>query len=652
MAELLDLSREVLVAAAMSRGGKPRPQQEQMVAAIVSSIESEENLAVQADTGVGKSIAYLAPLMAYLSLEGSGTALLGTATLALQRQVVTIDAAAVIDAVKAVSGTTLKAGVLKGWSNYACRYLLEGDPDSGLEEPEGLFDRPRTRGDGASRSAEAKAWVSVLKWAQSTPTGDRDDLDVKVPGALWSKMSVSKRECLGTACPFSEDCFPARAREEAFSSDLVVTNHSVLGIAMRSNPDVVPDPTLIVVDEAHSLADTARQQATASLADRSISSAARAVRPMSASSASALELAGDRFDSALRAVHTGLQRSRPVPLTDSIMELGDQAREALRAIKDVAPSMSLQIARSRLDALVEATDAWGRDPQSLIVWKTEHDSGEDSLNIAPLRVDGTIAEGLTDRAPTVFTSATLALGGDFQPMERRLGLAKSSRAFNTVDVGGPFDAKKQGILLVPSDLPPPGRSGLSSEGVDLFVDLAMAAGGGVLGLFTSHRAAAVAAEALRERTDLNVLVQGEDSMSALVEAFRADPDSCLIGSRSLWQGVDVRGRSCRLVVMDRIPFPRPDDPISQSLAEAAQKSGGNGFFEASLVPAALLLAQGAGRLLRSSADRGLVAVLDQRLLSRSYGPFLVRAMPDFWKTQDVNIALEALTRLSSEEEQE
>ena len=652
MSEFLELSQEILAAATASRGGQPRPQQEQMVAAIVSSLESEENLAVQADTGVGKSIAYLAPIMAHLSLNGSGTALLGTATLALQRQVITVDAAAVIEATEAVSGQRLKAGVLKGWSNYACRYLLEGDPTADIGEPQGLFDRPDIATSSTSSSADAKTWVKVLKWLESTPTGDRDDLNVKVSGPLWSKMSVSKRECLGRSCPYVEDCFPAAAREEAFASDLVVTNHSVLSIAMKTNPEVVPDPAVIIVDEAHSLAETTRRQATASLAERTISGAARAVRPLSSSSAGAIDLAADRFDFALRGVEVGLLRARPASLSETIHEVGEQAREALRAIKDVAPSMALQTARSRLDALVEATDSWGRDPQESIVWKTEHDSGEDSLNIAPLRVEGTIARGLTDRAPTVFTSATLALGVDLGPMVRRLGLEKSSRSFETVDVGGPFDARTQGILLVPQHLPAPGRSGLSEEAAHLFVDLAKAAQGGVLGLFTSHRAAAMAADALRDQTDFNVLVQGEDSISALVEAFRDDPDSCLIGSRALWQGVDVRGQACRLVVMDRIPFPRPDDPIAQSLATAAQKSGGSGFFEASLVPAALLLAQGAGRLLRSPEDRGVVAVLDQRLVSRSYGPFLVRAMPDFWKTQDSEVALEALTRLSAAGEDE
>ena len=618
-----------------------------MVEAICDALENDQNLAVQADTGVGKSIAYLAPTLSALANGKEGPVVLATATLALQRQVLTVDAVAVTDAIKSLTGTRVEAAVLKGWSNYACRYLLEGDPTLGLDEQEELFPDP-----SSLISADGKTWAKVAKWAAKSRTGDRDDLDVSVPGRLWSKMSVSRRECLGTSCPFYEECFANLARTKAFEADLVVTNHSVLGIAVNSNPEVIPEPSILVIDEAHSLADTVRHQGTVTLTERSLAAVARALRPFSSEAGNNMELAADQFDSALRAAGKGLMRGRGEALGDALVQIGEAARQGRRELRDKEASLAVQLAKSRLDSVLEACEAWERDPAFMITWKTEMDSGEDSLHLAPLRVDDRIAAGLEDVAPTIFASATLELGGTFAPMIQRLGLERSLREYSTIDVGGPFDASKQGILLVPRALPAPGRDGISEEALDLFVELVEAAGGGTLGLFTSHRAANAAVEALRERTDFEVLAQGEDSISSLVERFREVPDSCLIGSRSLWQGVDVRGRACRLVVMDRIPFARPDDPITQALGEAAEKNGAGGFFESSLIPASLLMAQGAGRLLRSSEDRGVVAVLDQRLLTRSYGKFLLQSMPKFWRTDVPKVASDALRRLADYTDEE
>ncbi len=644
MTELLDLSRAVLEEAAKTRGGEPRPQQDQMVQAICEALESDENVAVQADTGVGKSIAYLAPTLAKLTFGESDPVLVATATLALQRQILTADAVAVVDAIAKLTGHRFQTAVLKGWSNYLCRYRLDGDA-SGLDsgEEDVLLAAPARPG-----SAEAKIWNEVREWAEETDTGDRDDLTVSVPGHLWSKMSVSRLECTGKECPLFKGCFPVLARELAFESDLVVTNHALLSIAATSNPDVMPEPSTLIVDEAHALPDSVRRQATVQLGERVVRSAARAVSAVSKLTASRLEDIAGNLDDALYELRDGLMETRPEPLSAVMAELGETSRQALRQVSEAPTSVAVQAAKARLDGLIEAADVWTNASEESITWKTGYDEDNSLLHIAPLRVTGKIARGILDRAPTVLASATLELGGSFAPMETRLGLGLSARSYEFVDVGGPFDPGRQGILFVPGDLPAPGRDGISEEAIDLFIDLAQAAEGGTLGLFTSRRAAERVAEALRDRTEFTVLEQGQDSVSALVRQFRSDRDSCLVGSLGLWQGVDVRGDSCRMVVMDRIPFPRPDDPVSQALARDAERSRRSGFFEASLVPAGLLMAQGAGRLLRSAEDRGVVAVLDSRLLTRSYGKFLIDSMPPLWRSGDPDEVLAALRRLSSE----
>ena len=268
------------------------------------------------------------------------------------------------------------------------------------------------------------------------------------------------------------------------------------------------------------------------------------------------------------------------------------------------------------------------------------------LTLAPVDVAGSVADSLLADRATVLTSATLALGGSFEPMARALGLALAAGQWDGVDVGTPFDYARQGILYTPTHLPRPGR-GISEAALDEVLALTEASGGGMLGLFSSRRAAEEAAEVLRGATDLTVYAQGEDQLPSLVEAFAADEDACLVGTLSLWQGVDVPGRACRLVVIDRIPFPRPDDPVAQARSEAVAAAGGNGFMSVSATHAALLLAQGAGRLIRRADDRGVVAVLDPRLRTARYGAFLARSMPPLWPTRERDVVLGALARLAA-----
>jgi len=266
--------------------------------------------------------------------------------------------------------------------------------------------------------------------------------------------------------------------------------------------------------------------------------------------------------------------------------------------------------------------------------------------VAPLSVAGILGALLFEERTVVATSATLALGGAFETIARALGI--DDDGYTALDVGSPFEYARQGILYVAAHLPRPTASGLSDVAADELVGLVSALGGRTLGLFSSRRAAERAAEVLRQRTDLDVLLQGEEALPLLVRRFRQDRSSCLLGVMSLWQGVDVPGDACQLVVIDRLPFPRPDEPLAAARSAAIDATGGSGFAAVSVPIAAVRLAQGVGRLIRSATDRGVVAVLDSRLhTARGYGPYLRRSLPPFWYTTDRAVVRGALTRLAT-----
>ncbi|MEU8609685.1 ATP-dependent DNA helicase, partial [Actinoplanes sp. NPDC048791] len=299
--------------------------------------------------------------------------------------------------------------------------------------------------------------------------------------------------------------------------------------------------------------------------------------------------------------------------------------------------------------------------------KSDLGNGRRALVEAPLSVAGTLATNLYDERTVVATSATLTLGGRFDSVARSLGLPApapvpaarsgaglsadappvSGDGWSSLDVGSPFDYPRQGILYVAAHLPRPAASGLPDPAGEELLKLVEALGGRTLGLFSSRRAATQAAELLRARTDLPVLLQGEESLPILVRKFREQKESCLFGVMSLWQGVDVPGDACQLVVIDRLPFPRPDEPLAAARAAAVDATGGSGFASVSVPIAAVRLAQGVGRLIRSTGDKGVVAVLDSRLeTARGYGAFLRKSLPPFWYTTRPEVAVGALQRLA------
>ncbi|MFI5840448.1 ATP-dependent DNA helicase [Catenuloplanes sp. NPDC051500] len=676
-----------LLAAAVGAvpGGSTRPGQQQMVEAIADAIADKEHLLVQAGTGTGKSLGYLTP-----ALMVDGPVVVSTATLALQSQLVDHDLPRLAKAVKPVLGREPSFAVLKGRHHYLCLARLENSQEDEPEE-EGLFevDSPARPAGGSSgwlgeSGKLGKQVERVHEWAMETETGDRDELDPGVDDRVWRQVSMPARECVGAArCPYGDECFAEASRARAREADLVVTNHSLLAVDMLADRHIVPPHKLLIIDEAHELADRVSSASQAELTPEAITGAARRARPVIPVDVlqSFLE-AGDALTLGLAEAPSGLITGElPQALAEACTLLGAATRRALDSLGDVKSDdpdpVRKQQAKAVLDEIGNTAQRLLEGSDHDVAWVEKHETGtRRALVVAPLSVAGLLSETLYAERTVVATSATLALGGRFDLVARSLGLplgpvkptpiaaaaAEAARPANaapkppapvegpgwrSLDVGSPFDYTKQGILYVAAHLPRPAASGLPEAAGEELLKLITAIGGRTLGLFSSRKAAQQAAELVRAKTSIPVLLQGEEALPVLVRRFRAERDSCLFGVMSLWQGVDVPGDACQLVIIDRLPFPRPDEPLSAARSAAVDSTGGSGFSSVSVPIAAIRLAQGAGRLIRASGDKGMVAVLDSRLeTARGYGAFLRKTLPPFWYTTKPDIALAALQRLA------
>ncbi|MGE2732886.1 ATP-dependent DNA helicase [Mycolicibacterium vaccae] len=652
--------RALLSAAVSALGGAERQGQIAMAEAVARAFETGEHLAVQAGTGTGKSLAYLVPAIAH-ALTAEQPVVVSTATIALQRQLVDRDLPRLADALTPTLPRRPSFALLKGRGNYLCLNKIHNGT-AGLQEPD---DRPQEElFSPVAASALGRDVARLTEWSSDTETGDRDDLTPGVPDRSWGQVSVSSRECIGVSrCPFGTDCFAERARERAAHADVVVTNHALLAIDAIGGANVLPEHDLLVVDEAHDLVDRVTSAATAELSASALGVAQRrAARLIDPELTERLDAASATFAAALFEARAGRIDILDEEMASYLTLLRDAA-QAARTVIDTSPNdPKTAAARSEAStALSDIADTAARILDSFVpaipdrtdvVW-VEH--SEDAragaravMRVAPLSVAGLLRSRLFGRATAVLTSATLTLGGNFDAMAAGWGLAGGEPAarWRGLDVGSPFDHPRAGILYVAAHLPAPGRDGTgSAEQLDEIAALITAAGGRTLGLFSSMRAARATAEVMRERLDIPVLCQGEDTTGALVSRFAADEQTSLFGTLSLWQGVDVPGPSLSLVLIDRIPFPRPDDPLLTARQRAIAARGGNGFMAVAASHAALLLAQGAGRLLRRIDDRGVVAVLDSRMATARYSGFLRSSLPPFWTTTDGDAVRAALQRL-------
>jgi len=650
-----------------------------MAEAVRHAIETSEHLAVQAGTGTGKSLAYLVPAVRHAVTTGS-TIVVATATIALQRQLIDRDLPRLVAALKPLLDREPVFAILKGRRNYLCLHRQKGgvadDPQDALFDP----------ADTGPTSPLGRQVMRLHEWADQTTTGDRDELVPGVPEAAWRQVSVSAQECIGAQrCPFGSRCFAEKARDAAGRADIVVTNHALLAIDATSEIDVLPDHDVVIIDEAHDLVDRVTSATTGELSGPAVDTAARRAGRLTESAAmegSATAVA-DRLREAAAALAIDLGDAPAGRLDElsgtlaaTLTSVQDAAGACLEAIQasaatedeDPQKMAAARVTLASLDDLQRTAsrilDAFGEQitERAEVVW-LDRPFGEDTrrpptLRVAPLEVGRVLRNRLFAQRTVALTSATLALGGSFAPLAIQWGLppqggwpssdgSEEPMTWQGLDVGSPFDHPRSGILYVARHLPPPGRDQLPEAYLTELEELIAAAGGRTLGLFSSMRAAKQAAGALRERISQPLLCQGDDLTAQLVRQFAEDEPTCLFGTLSLWQGVDVPGNSLQLVVIDRIPFPRPDDPLASARQRAVAAHGGNGFMTVAASHAALLLAQGAGRLLRTMTDRGVVAVLDPRLVTARYGDFLRASLPPFWTTTDPALVRAALRRLAA-----
>lgn len=657
----------LLNTAVSAMGGSRREGQEEMARQVARSLARHRHLLVQAGTGTGKSLAYLVPAAAH-AVDADKPVVISTATLALQAQIMGRDLPRLLQTMEPELPREVDIALVKGRANYLCRHKIAGGFPEDDADQEALFAAAVEPSGGVTTfepSTRLGKEVQMLRdWAEETDTGDRDDLPVGVTDRAWRQVSVNAVDCIGPRkCPMAEECFSELARHKAAESDLVITNHAMLAIDAFEGLGVLPDHDAVIIDEAHELADRVTSAVTVQLSAQMIQAAASSARRHTAIAVDALQSAATAVEAAFGGVADGLIGQGLNQQQSAAVEAARNA--AKTALADSKPSGDAEAdagrttARARLQAVQEVADRiLDSNDTPDVVWLTRPGSFSPGagyqpadiseppiIHVAPTTVAGRLREGLFGDRTVVLTSATLTVGESFDPVAGSLGLlGPGAPQWEGADVGSPFQYPRQGMLYVAKHLPAPTVKTQGDQREEL-ASLIRASGGATLALFSSRRAAETAAEELRGSLDVPILCQGDATMSALVREFAADEETCLFGTMSLWQGVDVPGRACRLVVIDRIPFPRPDDPLSTARSREVAKAGGNGFMQVAAMHAGIRLAQGAGRLIRTAEDKGVLAVLDSRLATARYGAFLKKSMPDFWATTDGTVARQALARL-------
>ncbi|MCY4068179.1 MAG: ATP-dependent DNA helicase [Acidimicrobiaceae bacterium] len=622
----------VEVVSAMPGGGEERAGQFEMCEAVASALDEGRHLVVAAGTGVGKSMAYLAPLAA-----NGKKAVVATATKALQDQLMNKDLPFLAEAL----GVPLKFAVLKGRSNYVCRKKLA---DIAGETGGGGLQQQLIAAESAAEAARVREEITKLvAWSDTTGDGDRAGLGFEPSVRAWEAVSVSGRECPGAAnCPAGSECFAEQARDRAAESDVLVVNHHLYCLHVFTDADILPSHDAAVFDEAHTLEDIAAGAAGVSITGGRFRHAARAVRAAvrRSETASGLEEAGLILREAL-ASHCGtLLASPPDDLVEAVAVCRGRLDASSTEVREAEGDETRRAMARRLIAALAEDLARVSDPDNEDAVWVEESKGNPIWRSAAVDVGPMLRELLWAHTPAVLTSATVPFN-----LADRLGLPDD--AHDSLDVGSPFDYRSCGLLYCAKHLPSPKQPGWKQAVQQEISRMAAAAGGRTLALFTSYGAMRNAADAVRESTGLRIYCQGDLPNRELISRFAAEEESCLFATMTMWQGVDVPGRSLSLVVMDRIPFPRPDEPL---LVARRNRLGAHAFGRIDAPRAATLLAQGAGRLIRSARDRGVVAVLDSRLATARYRHDLLRGLPPLRRTIDPGEVDEFLTgiRLSAE----
>jgi ATP-dependent DNA helicase DinG len=682
--------RQVLAAAVEGIHGSERPGQVEMADAIADSLETGRHLLVQAGTGTGKSLGYLAPVLIRLAQRSSDRIVIATATLALQSQLANNDIPAALDAVEAITGRRPRHAILKGRTNYACllRVRESTAQDQGaLISASDLADTIKSVPMSSPESALGAEVLALREWAEEQAgergLADRDDAPSHTDRA-WHQVSVPVRECLGPQrCPYGDECFVERSRDDARAADLVVTNHALLAINAMHGGTALPEHSAVIIDEAHELVARVTGAASSELSPAQVERVGkRALTYLEDDVALELLESADVLRTALDATPLERIEDPDSAFVAACATVRNAARTAVSAMIGGEEKLDAdkRQAAAAVQEIFDIAERMAALNERDVVWVADRERFGREARVSPLSVSALMRRQVFGERTTILTSATLKLGGDFTGIAASVGLRADERIaaadqtvppgspeepsagqaatpkddddsvpWRAMDVGSPFDYRRQGILYVARSLPPPGRDGLSETSMAEIAELVWASGGRTLGLFSSRRAAEAAAVHTRKHLPmLTILCQGDAQLSELTRRFIEDEHASLFGTLSLWQGVDVPGATCQLVIIDRIPFPRPDEPLTVARQRAVAEAGGNGFMSVAAAHAALLLAQGSGRLIRRLTDKGVVAVLDPRLVTARYGSFLKASMPEMWQTTDREVAIGALRRLSGD----
>ncbi|HST24422.1 MAG TPA: ATP-dependent DNA helicase [Gaiellaceae bacterium] len=587
-------------------GYEAREEQAELAEAVSRSLAERRHLLAEAGTGTGKSLAYLVP-----ALDSGQRVVVATATKALQEQLLTKD----VPLAAAALGRDVNVVVLKGRQNYLCRNRLQGFALLGGS----LFGRPE----------DGRAYDAMRAWLDSTETGDRAELDVEPSPSLWSELAVGSDRCLGRTCAHIGTCFSERARERASHADLVIANHALyfadLGLReRRDGAGVLPEHDAVVFDEAHRLEETAATWLGGRVSAAGLHRLARDVdrvcrEALVPTPVRALDRVERAADGVFDAVCPGAGRLRlrrpPVPAFRALAERLGELAAALSGHTDELDALEARALHAVAD--IEAC----LDPGELerVVW-----AEPEAVAWAPIDVSRPLRERLWDDGPTaVLVSATLGTGDDFGFVRDRLGL----RGADEVRVGSPFRFEEQSLLYLPDGLPDPRADGALELVAEEVAGLCALSSGRALVLTSSYRALEAIAGRLRGRLPYELLVQGDAPRERLLERFGREVDSVLVATATFWQGVDVPGEALSLLVIDKLPFPAPGDPLVEARCERIGAEGGSWFDEYSLPAAVLQLRQGFGRLIRSHRDHGVVAILDPRLRSRPYGRVFLESLP-------------------------
>jgi ATP-dependent DNA helicase DinG len=604
----------------------PRETQQRMADAVTETIESGDPLVVEAGTGTGKTFAYLVPAL----LSGKRV-IVSTGTRNLQDQLFHRDLPRVLP----ILGAKADVALLKGRANYLCKYRLQQTVESG---------QFKTR-------AQASDLQKIRAWGSRTRAGDRAEL-VEVPegSPLWPRVTSTTENCLGTECPFYDDCFVFKARRRAQDADLTVVNHhlllSDLALKREGFGAILPEADAYVLDEAHQLPELAGQYFSVGISARQVTELAVDALAECAGQPGALALLQPALDGVNDAVRKARLAFDTLPRRGAFAQLEADAgaAEALEALgdslNDLAGALVGQAERSKGLASVHARCVVldqrlqriaGRNGEDEVRWYEVSERGFE-LSATPLDLAPQLQalRAATDAA-WIHTSATLAVAGNFDHFTRQLGLADPV----TLDLGSPFDYAHQALCYLPQGLPEPAARDYTARVIETVRPVLEASKGRAFLLFTSHRALRLAADLLAD-SPWPLFVQGTAPRHQLLSDFRDSGNGVLLGAASFWEGVDVAGEALSCVVIDKLPFASPDDPVLQARLDAVRRAGGNPFRDWQIPAAAIALKQGAGRLIRDVHDRGVLVLCDPRLATKAYGKLFLASLPPMPRTRQLS----------------